>query len=259
MESVFGNGRTPPLRRPPPRGRSDDRRLPRVRHLPQDRLQDPRPLQGRGQRRTHRSMPSAGPLRQPAAAADRGPHRQPQARQAALGCAQDPRAARPPPPSLLGRSPGDLRVPAQSTIHAVLDRHGLVAASAADATAPRHALVSRGQPNDLWCADFKGEFRLGNSQYCYPLTVTDHASRFLLLCEALDSVREEPAIAAFQRFFASAACPAPSAPTTASPSPAQTPSSISPSCRSGGSASASPSSASSQAIRSRTAATSACT
>ena len=33
-------------------------------------------------------------------------------------------------------------------------------------------------PNDLWCADFKGEFKLGNRQYCYPLTVTDQASRF---------------------------------------------------------------------------------
>ena len=36
-------------------------------------------------------------------------------------------------------------------------------------------------PNDLWCADYKGEFRLGNHAYCYPLTVTDQASRFLPL------------------------------------------------------------------------------
>ncbi len=63
------------------------------------------------------------------------------------------------------------------------------------------------RPNDLWCADFKGEFRLGNSRYCYPLTVTDHAWHFLLLCEALDSVREEGAIAAFQRLFAERGLP----------------------------------------------------
>jgi hypothetical protein len=31
-------------------------------------------------------------------------------------------------------------------------------------------------PNDLWCADYKGEFRPGDGRYCYPLTVTDHAS-----------------------------------------------------------------------------------
>ena len=56
-------------------------------------------------------------------------------------------------------------------------------------------------PNDLWCADFKGEFKLGNGQYCYPLTVTDHASRFLLLCEALESTREDTAITAFEQLF----------------------------------------------------------
>lgn len=56
-------------------------------------------------------------------------------------------------------------------------------------------------PNDLWCVDFKGEFKLGSGRYCYPLTVTDHASRFLLLCEALESTREDPAITAFERLF----------------------------------------------------------
>jgi transposase InsO family protein len=103
---------------------------------------------------------------------------------------------------LVRRLPGDLRVPAQSTIHAVLDRHGLVARIGRRRNrAQGTPLSAGGQPNDLWCVDFKGEFRLGNTQYCYPLTVTDHATRFLLLCEALDSVREEGAIAAFQRLF----------------------------------------------------------
>jgi hypothetical protein len=36
-------------------------------------------------------------------------------------------------------------------------------------------------PNSLWCADYKGEFMLGDRRCCYPLTVTDHASRCLLL------------------------------------------------------------------------------
>jgi transposase InsO family protein len=49
------------------------------------------------------------------------------------------------------------------------------------------ALSAGVAPNDLWCADFKSEFKLGNGHYCYPLTVTDHASRFLLMCEALES------------------------------------------------------------------------
>jgi transposase InsO family protein len=103
---------------------------------------------------------------------------------------------------LVRRLSGDVRIPAKSTIHAVLHRHGLVKGIGR----PRHR--AHGTPlspgiaaNDLWCADFKGEFKLGNSQYCYPLTVTDHASRYLLLCEALDSVREDPAISAFQQLF----------------------------------------------------------
>jgi len=58
-----------------------------------------------------------------------------------------------------------------------------------------------------WCTDYKGEFLLGNHQYCYPLTVTDHASRFLLSCEALSSTREDYAFTVFERLFRSAACP----------------------------------------------------
>jgi len=103
---------------------------------------------------------------------------------------------------LVRRLDGDIRVPAKSTIHAVLDRHGLVKRSGGPRHRARGTPLSAGTgPNDLWCADFKGEFKLGNGRYCYPLTVTDHASRFLLLCEALDSTREEPAITAFERLF----------------------------------------------------------
>jgi transposase InsO family protein len=109
---------------------------------------------------------------------------------------------------LIRRLPGDLRVPAQSTIHAVLDRHGLVARIGRRRNRAQGTPLSAGnKPNDLWCVDFKGEFRLGNSQYCYPLTVTDHASRYLLLCEALDSVRESSAIQAFQHLFAERGLP----------------------------------------------------
>ena len=56
-------------------------------------------------------------------------------------------------------------------------------------------------PNDLWCADFKGEFRLGSGRYCYPLTVTDQASRYVLACEALELTKEGPVIEAFVRLF----------------------------------------------------------
>lgn len=103
---------------------------------------------------------------------------------------------------LVRRLDGDFRVPAKSTIHAVLCRHGLVKALSRPRRRAAGTPLSQGTaPNDLWCADFKGEFRLGDRRYCYPLTVTDHASRFLLMCEALESTCEDLAVTAFDRLF----------------------------------------------------------
>jgi transposase InsO family protein len=110
---------------------------------------------------------------------------------------------------LLRRLASDVRVPSKSTIHAVLHRHGLVKGMRRPRPRAQGTTLSAGlAPNDLWCADFKGEFKLGNGQYCYPLTVTDHASRYLLLCEALDSTREEMAITAFEQLFRERGLPA---------------------------------------------------
>ena len=109
---------------------------------------------------------------------------------------------------LVRRLAGDVRVPARSTIHAVLDRHGLVKRLGRPRQRATGTPLSAGAAaNDLWCADFKGEFKLGNGRYCYPLTVTDHASRFLLLCEALESTREDTAFTAFSRLFAERGLP----------------------------------------------------
>lgn len=104
---------------------------------------------------------------------------------------------------LLRRLAGEVRVPATSTIHAVLDRHGLVSrARRRRRNKAQGTPLSRGAaPNDLWCADFKGEFKTANRRYCYPLTVTDHASRRIMLCEALETTREIPVIEAFERLF----------------------------------------------------------
>jgi transposase InsO family protein len=109
---------------------------------------------------------------------------------------------------LVRRLAGDVRVPARSTIHAVLDRHGRVTRMRRRRRATGTPLSQGLKPNDLWCADFKGEFKLGNGRYCYPLTVTDHASRYLLLCEALESTREETAITAFEQLFKERGLPA---------------------------------------------------
>ena len=103
---------------------------------------------------------------------------------------------------LLRRFSSEVKVPAPSTIHAVLDGHGLVKRMRRRRGRAEGTALSLGQkPNELWCTDYKGEFLLGNQKYCYPLTVTDHASRYLLLCEALESTRETLAITAFERLF----------------------------------------------------------
>jgi transposase InsO family protein len=109
---------------------------------------------------------------------------------------------------LVRRLDGDIRIPAKSTVHAVLHRHGLVTAIRRRRHKAEGTALSAGiQPNDLWCADYKGEFKLGNTRYCYPLTVSDHAARFLLLCEALESTREDDAISAFEQLFAERGLP----------------------------------------------------
>ena len=103
---------------------------------------------------------------------------------------------------LLRKLPNDVRVPACSTIHAIMDRHGLVTRQRHSRTKTEGTPLSQGSaPNALWSTDYKGEFMLGDKRYCYPLTVSDHASRYLLLCEAMESIKEQGAFTAFERLF----------------------------------------------------------
>jgi putative transposase len=101
------------------------------------------------------------------------------------------------------RRHSEITLPAISTVHAVLDRHGLVTrgrrrnlykAEGTGLSRPDH-------PNDLWCADYKGEFMLADRRYCYPLTITDFASRYLLCCDALATTKEIYAFTVFERAF----------------------------------------------------------
>ena len=102
----------------------------------------------------------------------------------------------------LSRQFPHIKQPAKSTIHAILDRHGLVKSrKRSKYKAQGTNLSNPGTPNGLWCADYKGQFLLGNKKYCYPLTITDYSSRYLLACDALESTKEEFAFTIFEKTF----------------------------------------------------------
>jgi putative transposase len=102
----------------------------------------------------------------------------------------------------LRRQHSEVQPPAISTVHAVLDRHGLVSRGRKRRYRAQGTTLSKPvRPNDLWCADYKGEFMLADRRYCYPLTISDFASRYLLACEALGSTKESYAFTVFERVF----------------------------------------------------------
>lgn len=63
-------------------------------------------------------------------------------------------------------------------------------------------------PNDLWTADFKGHFRTSDGVYCYPLTIADQHTRFLIACRALLSTQTTDALKVFERAFREYGLPA---------------------------------------------------
>lgn len=94
-------------------------------------------------------------------------------------------------------------LPGRSTVCDILSRHGWVPKK------PRRRHIGHPgkpnthilAPNDVWCADFKGQFKMGDGVYCYPLTVTDGFSRYLLGCQALASTAVAGAKPVFARLF----------------------------------------------------------
>ena len=105
---------------------------------------------------------------------------------------------------VLGRQHPQMELPVRSTIHDLLDRHGLVKKRSkrrryhAYPTLREESIQS---PNQLWCADFKGQFRMANAKYCYPLTVSDFHSRYLLGCEAMENTQSESTKQGFEFIF----------------------------------------------------------
>jgi len=104
---------------------------------------------------------------------------------------------------LLGREHPARDVPSETSIYNILKKEGLVrpqkqrrrVAPAQQPFSPVH------DPNDVWSTDFKGQFKTMDGTWCYPLTVMDHKSRFLLNCKGFDGTKFEPTKAAFENLF----------------------------------------------------------
>lgn len=99
--------------------------------------------------------------------------------------------------------------PARSTLNDVLERHHLLRKNRRRHrwTHPGAIPVQTDHPNHVWPADFKGQFKTGDGQYCYPLTVTDHFSRALLVCRGLPSVKTALTKPVFRALFRAVGLP----------------------------------------------------
>jgi len=94
-------------------------------------------------------------------------------------------------------------LPAVSTIGDILERAGLVSKRGRRHSVPARPTTLRDAlaPNDVWCIDYKGQFRLGNRSLCYPLTLTDQRSRFILGCDAMAAISDEEARESCEEIF----------------------------------------------------------
>ena len=114
--------------------------------------------------------------------------------------------------AVLGRRYRHWSLPAASTVGARLKRDGLVSTAGRRRLPigehPGPAQTPMDAPNAVWTIDFKGQFRLGTGAYCYPLTVMDGWSRYLLGCEALTATTHEQTRRALTRVFARYGVPA---------------------------------------------------
>jgi transposase InsO family protein len=97
----------------------------------------------------------------------------------------------------------NLDLPARSTVCAILKRNGLTKARRRrpHLSHPGRPQSQFSEPNDLWCADYKGQFRTYDGEYCYPLTITDARSRYLLACQSHLTPGTDAAKEVFTRTF----------------------------------------------------------
>lgn len=94
--------------------------------------------------------------------------------------------------------------PSPSAIGDLIKRNGLITRGRSKRIVNDHARSPMGiasTPNSIVAIDFKGQFRLGNAEYCYPLTFVDQFSRFVLCCKALTSTHGDAVERALERIL----------------------------------------------------------
>lgn len=94
-------------------------------------------------------------------------------------------------------------IPSKTTIYNILRRAGQIAPRRRRPRVGRSPgpLTPADQPNELWSADYKGQWKTADGRWCYPLTVMDHASRYLLGCQGLPGTRLRETQTVFERLF----------------------------------------------------------
>jgi putative transposase len=104
---------------------------------------------------------------------------------------------------MLTTSRPDVQWPSASTFGGILKRHGMVSPRLRrQRAAPGARPFSRcREPNDVWCVDFKGQFETRDGRLCYPLTVMDATTRYLLACTAFHSPSLQNVQEAFEKLF----------------------------------------------------------
>jgi putative transposase len=103
-----------------------------------------------------------------------------------------------------------LEFPSRATFDAIFVRHGLSLPRRARRPAGKTPFARRyaaKEAGELTTIDHKGQFRMGNGRYCYPLTMVDHVSRFLLACQGLTSTSLDEAWPVMERVFREHGCP----------------------------------------------------
>jgi len=96
----------------------------------------------------------------------------------------------------------DQELPKVSTVNLILKRNGLVKnRKKRFKTEPKKPKFDPGKCNEIWSADFKGQFRLGNTKYCYPLTIADSYSRYVFAAKGMYSPNLKGTKSAFIKVF----------------------------------------------------------